>query len=1336
MSHPRIAIVFDNLIRPDTTGIYCLRALRDLASVVHFLPQEQDLIQRKDFDVALSIDDGLDYALQDRLRPWALWAIDTHIAPRRILERARQADRVFAAQRQGCRLLESQGIPHVQWLPLAADAAIHGDRGVARKLDWAFVGHLGHERRADLLQALQKARPNGLVGRAWFEDMAGVYSRAKIGFNCSVADDLNMRVFEAMAAGSMLLTNRIEHSGLEDLFKPGVHFDWYADEEELLRLMHSHLADDAARRAIALAGRRAVLEHHTYHHRMKFLLQSLDPGAQPGRSPAGPPSPGGRHLGCVLAIRDRPADILDWTLRSYASQERQPLDRLVLDFGSQPALAAVYESICGRHGWRFVRINPPIDEWNLALAYNLAVGLLDRRVDVVFKCDVDVLVGPGLLDLALRLGRDRLCVFTNILTTTDATPWPSTPAESADFDTLLASLKPLEIMESDGFHAFPRDWFERVGGYDLSLRGWGFDDSDLRSRAAQSIGVRESSGAALLHQWHPRPIDRRSAAANRAHFLAQRQRGAIVRNDAQPRPAHWRQWVERGNAPPPRTDAVVSIVIVTCNQLEYTRLCVDSILEHTTEPYELIFVDNGSQDGTLEYLRGIPFQEKTLVSNAANLGFPAAANQGINESKGDFVVLLNNDTIVTPHWLEHLLEAMSADDRVGLAGPCSNEVSGPQRVASSYATAAELPAFARQWATLHRGQRTPVDRLVGFCLMVRKAVFAKVGLLDERFGIGNFEDDDLCRRAMQQGYASVIARACFVHHFGSRTFAAMGVDYAQLLRRNEELYREKWDLAAAGFEPSWEPTTTSAGVLLTDRRPHLSLCMIVRDNAEVLEPCLSSIYPWVDELVVVDTGSRDGTRDIARRYGARVYEFPWCDDFSAARNESLRHARGRWIFWMDSDDTISAENGRRLRDLSLQSAPPSLMGYVLQVHCPGGREPHSSVTAVDHIKLILNHPGIRFEGRIHEQVLPSIRRIGADVAFTDVFVVHSGSDPSPQGRRIKQARDLRLLELDLLDRPDHPFVLFNLGMTCVDAERYAEAVTWLRRSIAAAGPGESHLRKAHALLVESLARLNRKDEAAQACQAALDEFPLDAELLFHRGVAAYDLNDDALAVSCFQKVIDNRDPRHFSSVDQSLFTYKVRHNQALAQQRLGRTDEAQTNWRWVIAAYPSFLPAWLGLHEALLRQGNHRDADDLAGQMMARGWKTEGTVGLAGAAAAQGHIGRADALLRALVQERPGEEAVQRAWCEHLFVSGDPDEAIGALGRLALLCPADGSVYHNIGALHLRMARGDLAVAALEQSLKLRSSQATRELLDRARASGATPGNQASVDSGWAGATT
>src|SRR5205823_1637832 len=156
----------------------------------------------------------------------------------------------------------------------------------------------------------------------------------------------------------------------------------------------------------------------------------------------------------------------------------------------------------------------------------------------------------------------------------------------------------------------------------------------------------------------------------------------------------------------------------------------------------------------------------------------------------------------------------------------------------------------------------------------------------------------------------------FVYHYGGRTFVGSGVDFAALMRENGRRFREKWGgqvVEAPQPTPEVPPSAAPAragalavsvapgGGLLLRREPvRLSLCMIVRDNARAIRPCLESIRPWVDEMVVVDTGSTDETPRIVEAFGGRLSHFAWCDDFAAARNESLQHARGDWIFWMDS----------------------------------------------------------------------------------------------------------------------------------------------------------------------------------------------------------------------------------------------------------------------------------------------------------------------------------------------------------------------------------------------------------------------------------------------------
>ncbi|HMB69614.1 MAG TPA: glycosyltransferase, partial [bacterium] len=243
-------------------------------------------------------------------------------------------------------------------------------------------------------------------------------------------------------------------------------------------------------------------------------------------------------------------------------------------------------------------------------------------------------------------------------------------------------------------------------------------------------------------------------------------------------------------------DELTSIIVLTRNGVEDTRLCLDSIATHTYAPHEVIVVDNGSTDGTLDHLRWRLARTGNLrvVRNAANRGFAAGINLGLAIAHGARIVLLNNDTVVTPGWLGGLAAVLDENDDCGVVGPMTNHASGPQVVANvPYRTLAGMQEFALDWTCRHSGSEV-ARRLVGFCWMMRREVVDEIGGLDERFGTGNCEDDDYCLRVHQAGWKTRIARGVFVHHTGSRTFRSENIDYDAQLRKNFEVFRSKWRL--------------------------------------------------------------------------------------------------------------------------------------------------------------------------------------------------------------------------------------------------------------------------------------------------------------------------------------------------------------------------------------------------------------------------------------------------------------------------------------------------------------------------------------------------------------
>lgn len=374
--------------------------------------------------------------------------------------------------------------------------------------------------------------------------------------------------------------------------------------------------------------------------------------------------------------------------------------------------------------------------------------------------------------------------------------------------------------------------------------------------------------------------------------------------------------------------------------------------------------------------------------------------------------------------------------------------------------------------------------------------------------------------------------------------------------------------------------------------PFLSLCMIVRDEEPRLASCLQSIAPYVDEIVVVDTGSTDRTREVARDCGARVFEMPWPDSFAAARNQSLALARGEWLFWMDADDVIAPECGPELRELA-QSRPQRDAAFQVQVRIPPGPgEFHTAV--VDHVKLFPNRPDLRFEHRIHEQILPAIRRAGLEVCFSDLFVTHQNYDRSDSGQARKRHRDFRLLELDLQDHPDHPFILFNLGMTHLYATRdYEVAAHYLRRSLERSDPSDSIVRKAYAMLATAHSCTFDREAALRANEAGRRHYPEDAELLFQAGQLYQEVNRFAEARQALERLVTGQDDLHYRSVDLGLRGHRGQHELALLYRRLGDPAHCEQVLRRIATEHPSYLPAHQDLADTFELLGKEEDARNL-----------------------------------------------------------------------------------------------------------------------------------------------
>ncbi|MGA2025811.1 MAG: glycosyltransferase [Syntrophobacteraceae bacterium] len=218
--------------------------------------------------------------------------------------------------------------------------------------------------------------------------------------------------------------------------------------------------------------------------------------------------------------------------------------------------------------------------------------------------------------------------------------------------------------------------------------------------------------------------------------------------------------------------------------------------------------------------------------------------------------------------------------------------------------------------------------------------------------------------------------------------------------------------------------------------PRVSLCMIAKDEQQRISGCLESVCGLVDEIIVVDTGSADGTKQTARSCGAKVFSFPWTDNFAEARNESLRHATGDWIIFLDADERL---NTFGVADCLRKSASArGVDAYAVPIinPRPDGKAHSTTVRAV---RFFRNLPGMRFFGRVHESVDRFLTQSGTGVCHADFEILHFGYALGPDIVRRKYERNLHLLNEELAEDPGNSNFRYHLGLTFMALEREEEA---------------------------------------------------------------------------------------------------------------------------------------------------------------------------------------------------------------------------------------------------------------------------------------------------------
>ena len=307
--------------------------------------------------------------------------------------------------------------------------------------------------------------------------------------------------------------------------------------------------------------------------------------------------------------------------------------------------------------------------------------------------------------------------------------------------------------------------------------------------------------------------------------------------------------------------------------------------------------------------------------------------------------------------------------------------------------------------------------------------------------------------------------------------------------------------------------------------PTLSLCMIVRNEAELLPRCLESVKGVVDEIVVVDTGSTDDTKGVAEAHGAKVGHFEWCDDFAAARNASLELASSDWILVLDADEILLPGSTHALKAAMASSEG----GFLLPLENWVGEGKEAERQTVQLLRLFRNLPSMRYRGRVHEQVTESMETLGLTIGFCSARIRHDGYLAQRIQERDKYERNLKLLRCMVAEQPEAPYSWYQLGKTLLAMKRWAEAREPLEealRLLDGVSRPETYTfyPLAYAHLANCLEVMEDREAALEILVSGIARLPVSAELRYRQGIYLRELGREDEALEAFLQGFHSEDP--------------------------------------------------------------------------------------------------------------------------------------------------------------------------------------------------------------------
>ncbi|MFB5269985.1 glycosyltransferase [Paenibacillus enshidis] len=315
-------------------------------------------------------------------------------------------------------------------------------------------------------------------------------------------------------------------------------------------------------------------------------------------------------------------------------------------------------------------------------------------------------------------------------------------------------------------------------------------------------------------------------------------------------------------------------------------------------------------------------------------------------------------------------------------------------------------------------------------------------------------------------------------------------------------------------------------------QPSISLCMIVRNEEDYLSKCLSSVRWIADEIIIVDTGSTDGTLAIAKAFGANVIEMPWEDSFSAARNRGLDEATGDWILWLDADEEMDVTEANKLKELLTRDAirEQSVEGiqFYFIHHMKAGVEEHNCVQ-----RMVRNRPEYRFEGRVHEQILPSMLKANPGMAIgqVDIHVHHYGNTSQNMVKKDKIRRNISLLLQSIQEYPNYRQYHYYLGVELYRIKELEAALHYFNSALATpTGFSKTMLSTAHKNRLITLETMGRFRDMVQCSAESMALFPDFTDLYHLKANGWKALGQADKAIYCLRQALNlGPAPEEYSS---------------------------------------------------------------------------------------------------------------------------------------------------------------------------------------------------------------